>query len=147
LSGKTTVSAGDIASGLLVFNLSTGMSSQVSFTFQVQDDGGTANGGSDLDPTAKTLAFYLVPPPARPPSGGDHTVVTNEDTPYVFQTADFNFSSSVNDSFVGVTIASLPGAGLLVDGNAAVTTQQSISAADLAAGMLRYVPPPNANSN
>lgn len=30
-----------------------------SFTFQVQDDGGTANGGVDLDPTPKTFVFNV----------------------------------------------------------------------------------------
>src|SRR5262249_8231371 len=29
------------------------------FTFQVQDDGGTANGGVDLDPTANTITFNV----------------------------------------------------------------------------------------
>src|SRR3972149_9817751 len=32
-----------------------------SFTFQVQDDGGTAFDGVDLDPTANTLTFDITP--------------------------------------------------------------------------------------
>ncbi len=37
-----------------------------SFTFQVRDDGGTANGGVDLDPVAKTITFNVVNVPDRP---------------------------------------------------------------------------------
>ncbi len=33
--------------------------SYASFTFQVQDDGGTADGGSDLDPTPNTFTFFF----------------------------------------------------------------------------------------
>ncbi|MEW6303259.1 MAG: MBG domain-containing protein [Verrucomicrobiota bacterium] len=32
-----------------------------SFTFQVQDDGGTANGGVDLDPTPRTMTINVTP--------------------------------------------------------------------------------------
>jgi hypothetical protein len=53
----------DIAGGLLVFTPSlngngTGYSS---FTFQVQDDGGTGNGGADTDPVANTMTIDVTP--------------------------------------------------------------------------------------
>ena len=32
-----------------------------SFTFQVQDNGGTANGGVDLDPTPRTITVDVTP--------------------------------------------------------------------------------------
>src|SRR5207237_753493 len=46
------VSAADITSGKLIFTPVAGVSGAgyASITFQVQDDGGTANGGVDVDP-------------------------------------------------------------------------------------------------
>ncbi len=65
----TTVSAGDfvsatdIASGALAFTPGTNASGRpyTSFTFQVQDDGGTANGGVDTDPSANTMTINVAP--------------------------------------------------------------------------------------
>ena len=50
-----------------------------SFTFQVQDNGGTANGGVDLDPTPNTLTVNVTPVNDAP-SGTNKTVTTPEDT-------------------------------------------------------------------
>jgi hypothetical protein len=59
LSG-TAVTPGQFISateiGNLVYSTSAEAADQT-FTFQVQDDGGTANGGVDLDPTPKTITF------------------------------------------------------------------------------------------
>ncbi|MBS0507801.1 MAG: DUF4347 domain-containing protein, partial [Proteobacteria bacterium] len=56
------VSASDIAAGLLKFTpVANGAGAPyASFTFQVQDNGGTANGGIDLDQTPKTLTLNVV---------------------------------------------------------------------------------------
>src|SRR5438132_1228838 len=50
------VSVADINAGKLVFTPAANAngSPEASFTFQVQDDGGTANGGVDLDQSANT---------------------------------------------------------------------------------------------
>ncbi|HTU10131.1 MAG TPA: Ig-like domain-containing protein [Allosphingosinicella sp.] len=55
----TFVSAADISGGLLVFQPSANENGTgyASFTFQVRDDGGTANGGLDTDQSANTLTF------------------------------------------------------------------------------------------
>src|SRR5207253_1864313 len=55
------VTATDISSGLLVFTPATNANgaAYASFTFQVQDDGGTANGGVDLDQSPKTLTINV----------------------------------------------------------------------------------------
>ena len=47
------VSVADITAGKLMFTPAANANGAgyASFTFQVQDDGGTANGGVDLDPT------------------------------------------------------------------------------------------------
>ncbi len=55
------VSASDIAAGLLTYTpASNGNGTPyTSFTFQVQDDGGTAGGGVDKDPTPNTITFNV----------------------------------------------------------------------------------------
>ena len=87
-----------------------------SFTFQVQDDGGTANGGVDLDPTPKTMTVNVVVL-NHAPAGTDATVTTLEDTAYAFAVADFGFTDP-NDSppnnFYRVEITTLPTNGTLM---------------------------------
>jgi hypothetical protein len=60
VSAGTVVSVSDITAGLLTFN----GTANASFTFQVQDNGGTANGGVDLDPTARSFGFTVDTAPA-----------------------------------------------------------------------------------
>ena len=67
-----------------------------SFTFQVQDNGGTANGGVDLDASPNTMTVNVTAVNDAP-AGTNNTVTTNEDTAYTFATADFGFSDP-NDS-------------------------------------------------
>ena len=79
----------------------------------------------------------------QPPHGTGTTVTTLEDTPYVFQTADFGFSDP-NDSpannFLAVEITTLPGAGTLSDNGLAVTAGQFVSVSDISAGKLVFTP-------
>ena len=55
------VSVADITAGLLVFTPAANANGTgyASFTFQVQDDGGTANGGVNLDQSANTLTINV----------------------------------------------------------------------------------------
>src|SRR5205823_4924183 len=84
------VSAADIAAGKLTFAPAADASgaSYAGFTFQVQDDGGTANAGANLDPSPKTLAL-VVTPVNDAPQGASRSVTTLEDTAYRFAVADF----------------------------------------------------------
>ena len=104
-----------------------------SFTFQVQDSGGTANGGVDLDPTANTFTFNVTAVNDAP-AGTNKTITFNEDAAYTFTAADFGFTDA-NDSppntFTAVTITTLPGAGTLTLSNVAVTVGQSIPVASI----------------
>ena len=61
MSAGQLISLSQIAAGLLVFvPAANGFgNSYASFSFQVQDDGGTANGGADLDPIANTIVFNV----------------------------------------------------------------------------------------
>jgi energy-converting hydrogenase Eha subunit E len=146
VSSGQTVSAADIAAGLLRFTPAAGANGAGygSFTFQVQDDGGTANGGADLDPIVRTLTVNVTAVNDAP-SGVSNTVTTLEDTAYVFAAADFGFSDGDGNAFAGVKIAALPAAGTLTDNGVAVSAGQTVSAADIAAGLLRFTPAPNAN--
>ncbi len=57
------ISLADIAVGKLVWTPATNANGAAlaSLTFQVQDDGGTANGGVNADPAPKTLTFDVSP--------------------------------------------------------------------------------------
>jgi hypothetical protein len=86
LSGTTvttgqSVSAANIEAGLLVFHPATNGNGTpyTSFTFQVQDNGGTANGGTDLDASPNSLTFNLaaVNDPPSFTKGANQTVAVN----------------------------------------------------------------------
>ena len=104
----------DLSGGLLRFLPATNANGTpyTSFTFQVQDNGGTANGGVDLDPTPRTLTLNVTPV-NDPPAGTPKTVTTLEDTAYVFAAADFGFTDpndSPSNTFRAVKMSTLPGA-------------------------------------
>src|SRR5262249_30250122 len=143
------VSVSDIKAGLLVFTPAANANGAgyASFTFQVQDDGGTANGGADTDGTPRTMTLNVTSVNDAP-QGASNTVTTLEDTPHVFTAADFGFSDP-NDtpanSFLAVEITTLPGVGTLTDNGVVVTAGQFISAAEINAGLLVFTPAANAN--
>ncbi|MDB5863905.1 MAG: hypothetical protein JWO70_1711 [Betaproteobacteria bacterium] len=141
------VSASDIAAGRLVFTPAANANGNAysSFTFQVQDSGGTANGGIDLDPTAKVLTFN-VNAVNDAPAGTNRTITTNEDTAYTLATADFGYSDAVDrHALLAVKIGALPAAGALTNNGVAVTAGSFVSASDIAAGRLVFTPVANAN--
>ncbi len=145
------VSAADIAAGRLRFTPAANASGNnyASFTFQVQDDGGTANGGVDLDPTPNTITFNVTPVNDAP-AGTNRTVTIAEDITYSFAAADFGFADpndSPANSLLAVRITNLPAAGQLLLNGSAVTAGQSISAANLASGLLRFIPAANASGS
>src|SRR5262249_20177474 len=118
-----------------------------SFTFQVQDDGGTANGGVDTDQSANTLTVDIVGA-NHAPAGTDNTKTILEDHTYTFAAADFGFTDPNDtpaDHFQTVEITTLPGAGSLTDNGVAVTAGQFVSVADITGGKLVFTPLANAN--
>ena len=149
LSAGDLVSAADIAAGKLTFAPGANASgaAYASFSFRVQDDGGTANGGIDVATAANTMTIDVTPVNDAPISADD-TVTTLEDTSYVFSLADFAFADP-NDgppnNMTAVKISALPGLGSLTDNGVAVTAGQFISVADIAGGKLRFTPGSNGN--
>ena len=144
------ITASDISSGKLVFTPATNASGTgyASFTFQVQDNGGTANGGADTDPSPKTLTVNVTHV-NQAPAGTTNTVATAENTAYAFQTTDFGFTDP-NDSpantLLAVKITTLPSAGTLTDNGTAVTAGQYVSATDISSSNLVFTPAANASS-
>ena len=148
------VVAGNIASawptspaGLLKFTPAANANGAgyASFTFQVQDDGGTANGGQDTDPTARTMTVNVTPvKDVFVTAQAD--VMTREETPYVFTWADFQVSDW-DSTDTTITIDSLPASGQLeylgAQGWTTVAARQTFSRDQIAAGTLRFVPAAN----
>ncbi|GAP95481.1 Ig-like domain-containing protein [Leptolyngbya sp. NIES-2104] len=63
VAADTLISIDDINSGKLTFSPAANANGTgyANFTFQVQDDGGTANGGVDLDASPNTFTFNVTP--------------------------------------------------------------------------------------
>ncbi|MGO9111654.1 MAG: DUF4347 domain-containing protein, partial [Thermoguttaceae bacterium] len=129
--------------GKLVFTPATDTvgTGYASFTFQVEDNGGTANGGVNLDPSPKTMTINVTAA-SQAPSGANNTVTTLENTAYTFAAADFGFSDSNTppNSLQAVEIATLPGAGTLSDNGVAVTAGQFVCVTDINCGKLVFTP-------
>ncbi|TMH33424.1 MAG: tandem-95 repeat protein, partial [Betaproteobacteria bacterium] len=85
ISSPVTLTVADIDAGRVIYSPAANASGvgYANFSFAVKDDGGTANGGIDTDPTPNTITFNVTPVNDAP-SGQDATRTTNEDTPYVF---------------------------------------------------------------
>jgi len=116
-----------------------------SFTFQVQDDGGTSNGGTDTDPTPNTVTISVTPVNDAP-AGTDRTITLLEDNTYTFSTADFGFSDPDDapaNQLNAVVLTTLPAMGVLQLNGAVVTATQVVPVADL--GQLTFTPVANGN--
>src|SRR2546427_527628 len=113
------VSAADIAAGKLTFSPAANENGTpyTTFTFQVRDNGGTANGGVDLDQSANTLTVNVTSVNDAP-AGADHLATVLEDHDYTFLVTDFGFSDP-NDSpantLAAVKISTTPLAGTLAN--------------------------------
>ena len=136
------ISIADIDAGKLSFRIQPGGTGPGSFTFQVHDDGGTAGGGVDIDPTPNTLTFR---PPNEAPSGADSMQYLARGTSHVITASEFGFSDTDGNTFASVTISTVPGAGarLLYQATPGgaytnVTVGQVISIADIDAGKLSF---------
>src|SRR5438552_3680245 len=73
----------------------TRMAGYASFMFQVQDGGGVANGGVDLDATPNTITVN-VGIVNDAPVGTSKTVSALEDTAYTSTEADFGFTDPLD---------------------------------------------------
>src|SRR5215210_1978937 len=143
----TEISLANITGGNLKFAPAANASGSpyTSFTFQVRDDGGTANGGVDLDASANTITIDVTAVNSAP-AGTNKTVTTLEDTQYTFTVADFGFTDpndSPADAFQSVVITTLPAAGSLTLSGSGFAAGTEIPVASLTAGNLKFTPAAN----
>ncbi|MFM8572557.1 MAG: Calx-beta domain-containing protein [Pirellula sp.] len=149
ISAGTAISLRDLQEGNLkyipVANASG--SPYATLTFQVRDDGGTANGGVDTDSTPRTMTINVLSVNDAPTSQ-NKTVWTDEDVAYAFGGSDFAFfdaNDTPANALASVTITSLPTVGTLALSGSNVTVGQVIDADQLA--NLSFTPVPDANGN
>lgn len=139
------VPAADLAAGKFTFVPDADRNGSISFEYRVQDDGGTAHGGTDTSAPA-TFTFDITSV-GDAPVAEDSGVALSEDGYHVFSAADFPFTDvDENDSFAALVIDSLPDSGMLYfDGNALTLDDlgedgYAVSAQDLADRKLVFVP-------
>jgi hypothetical protein len=153
LVAGATVSKADIDGGLLKFNPAANANGngEAAFTFQVKDDGGTANLGVDTDQSPNTMTFNVTSVNDAP-AGTDKTVGTAGS--YTFGVADFGFSDPLDagsaagaNAFQAVKITTSPGTGALTNNGVAVNAGDFISVTDIAAGHLVFTPTGGANDS
>ena len=87
-----SVSAADIAAGLLVFTPAAHSNGapEATFTFQVQDNGGIANGGVDLDQSANSVTINVNAVNDAPVNSVPGTQSVNEEATLTFSTGSGN---------------------------------------------------------
>ena len=109
------VSAADIIAGRLAYTpvLNANGSPYASFTFQVQDNGGNANGGADLDPTPRTMTVNVTPV-NDPPVAQNDAYATPEDTPLVVAVPGvLTNDSDIDSASISALLTSGPANGTL----------------------------------
>ena len=138
-----TVGADDLAAGNLKYAppANDNGAALASFTFRVND-------GTDDSVATKTMTVNVTAVNDAPRSQ-NKTVVTDEDTEYTFASTNFAFrDTDMGDTLSSVKIVTLPGKGTLTLSGTAIPSgalPQTVTAADLAAGNLKYVPLANSN--
>ena len=140
VSLNQVVSRADIDAGNLKFvpDADASGTSYDSFSFTVND--------GVLDSTASVTMTIDVTANVDAPTTSDNTVITSEDTTYIFSAGDFNFSDSdTGESLVSVKIGGLVTSGSLQLGGVDVTLNQVVGRADIDAGLLAFVPIPDEN--
>jgi hypothetical protein len=126
------ISVADINAGFLVFtpDLNENGNAYASFNFQVQDNGGVANGGIDLDPSANTITFDVLGGENYFGTTGNdnHTGTAFDDVMHVsggtdsldgaghilgdtltFDTAEQGVTATINSVTTGFTVAGFAG--------------------------------------
>ncbi len=139
---NNTVTAADIATGLLQYvpEADGHGADWDSFSFRVQDNGGTAFGGVDTDATVRTITIN-VDSVNDAPDGRDLLVSTDEDTDVAIRSVDFGFSDLPDGDFLSsVIVDTTPVYGVLLLNGVFVTAGQQIDVFDIDAAQLVYRP-------
>jgi VCBS repeat-containing protein len=116
----STVTRADIQSGIVTYSPATNANGNnlTSFTFQIQDDGGTANGGVDTDPSPNTITINVSPVNDAPVTTPvTLTSIAEDSGPRLITQAELlvNASDVEGDSLTATNLAISAGNGSLVD--------------------------------
>ena len=79
----------------------------INFSFQVTDDGGTADGGQDTDQTPNVINIGIRP--VNDPGSSDKTITIPKNTSYTFSHSDFTFSDIDGDTIKYVELSTNKG--------------------------------------
>ena len=136
------ISAADIDLGLLVYTppLNGAGAAYTNFGFQAQDTGGTANGGVDLDPAAKTMTIDVTQVNDAPTVATNTGITVNEGSNgSVITTAMLN-EGDPDDAGAGLTytVTSIPGNGTLDLSGTTLNVNDTFTQADIDAGNITY---------
>ena len=121
----------------------------------MQDDGGTADGGVDTDPTPNTLTFNIGAVNDRP-TGTSKTInpaldnTLAEDQTYTLKQADFGFSDALDNppnAFQAVVMVSVPVSGTLFNNGSPITAGLAIPVTAITANQITFKPAADANNN
>lgn len=147
VAGQAIPAAKIAANNLVYTPAANGQGSNyASLVFQVRDNGGTANGGIDLDPTPNTLTIS-VQSVNDAPEGANKTITILEDGKYLFSTGDFAFTDSKDtpaNALKSIIIRSLPSKGSLTWKGQPAAINNEVPANSLSQGELVFTPAPNA---
>jgi outer membrane lipoprotein-sorting protein len=139
--GGTAVTAGqfvavaDISGGNLLFTPAADAhgTGYASFTFQVQDNGGTANGGANLDPVPKTMTVNVTyvnqPPVVATPASATPSPVTGTTTNLSVLGADVGGEANLTYTWATTGTPPAPVTFSANDSNAAKNTTATFTQA------------------
>jgi CSLREA domain-containing protein len=131
------------ANGTFSYMAATNYNGDDSFSYRVTSFGVSTSG------SVATAAIHIGSVNDAP-MGADNAVSMLQGSSFVFHSADFGFSDP-NDTpantLLAVKIDALPSAGVLTNNGVAVSANQFVSAADIAAGHLQFTPAANGSGN
>src|SRR5439155_75833 len=138
------VSVADINGGKLTFDPAANADgpAYARYTFQVQDNGGTAHSGVDLDQSPNTLTINVTSVNDAP-AGTNGSVTTDEDTQYVFDATDFGFTDPLDspvNSLLAVNVSMLPTVSTVMYTLSLHDALPIFSVADINGGKLTFDP-------
>ena len=137
-----TVSMTDVSAGLLVFTPGADANGNgyASFTFRVQDSGGTTNGGIDTDPTANTISFDVEPVNDEQVLDVNASITVDENAIDTVITSSMLATTDIDNTPAQLqyTLTSAPTAGALTLSGSALSVNAGFSQADIDSGALRY---------
>jgi large repetitive protein len=121
--------------GTITFTPTAGFSGPATIAYTATDaQGNTAPGTLTVNVGSNT-----------PPTGTDFQRAIDEDTSYTLTVADLGYADANNHALRDVRIDTLPDEGRLLIAGVAATVEQVVTAADIAAGLVTFVPDLNEN--